>query len=172
VPSSRYNVIPFVLDKVIAIQPKSILDIGIGFGKYGVLFREYLDVWKVDQPYHNRSVQIDGVEAFEEYRNPIWDIYDKVYVNDVMGILDELAKTTYDLVFLGDVIEHFSLEDAMKLLSTLRFKKIIIVTPYKVYRQDAVYGNKYEIHKSALTGKELKDMQLHIIGNQQIFFNQ
>ena len=34
-----------VLNLVTEQKPKTILDVGIGYGKYGVLFREYLDIW-------------------------------------------------------------------------------------------------------------------------------
>jgi hypothetical protein len=37
--------IPFVVSELQRLQPQSILDVGMGFGKWGVLAREYLDVW-------------------------------------------------------------------------------------------------------------------------------
>ena len=43
-PSSRPNTIPTVIHLVKQFQPKSILDVGIGFGKWGHLFREYTDI--------------------------------------------------------------------------------------------------------------------------------
>ena len=43
-PSSRPNTIPTVIHLVRQIKPKSILDVGVGFGKWGHLFREYTDI--------------------------------------------------------------------------------------------------------------------------------
>lgn len=169
-PSSRCDVIPFVLSTVSAIQPKSILDIGIGFGKYGVLFREYLDVWKVETSYHNRSVRIDGVEVCSAYENPVWAVYDNIYKENVLDILDKLKETQYDLVFLGDVIEHFDKEDGQKILDELSYKHIIIVTPLIVSEQAAVYNNKFETHKSSWKHQHLAQLELKIIGNQQVFY--
>ena len=37
-PSSRYDLIPLVLNIVTSQNPSSILDIGIGYGKYGAFF--------------------------------------------------------------------------------------------------------------------------------------
>ncbi len=43
-PSSRPNTIPTVIHLVRQLKPKSILDVGVGFGKWGHLFREYTDI--------------------------------------------------------------------------------------------------------------------------------
>ena len=169
-PSSRYQVIPLVLDLVVSIQPKSILDIGVGYGKYGVLFREYLDVWKTDKPFQNRVTRIDGVEAFAEYENSVWKAYDIVHVGDVTTLLPELTKVKYDLLFMGDVIEHFEKEEAKKLLGALNYNHIIIVTPFQVLKQEAVYDNTYEIHKSEWKHQDFPDLELKVIGNQQVFY--
>ena len=53
-----------------ALQPRSILDVGCGFGKYGMLLREYLDVWHERYDKERWQVRIVGIEAFEQYRNP------------------------------------------------------------------------------------------------------
>ena len=39
------------MDIIIALKPFSVLDIGSGFGKYGVLCREYLELWDGRQEY-------------------------------------------------------------------------------------------------------------------------
>jgi hypothetical protein len=167
-PSSRFNVIPLVLSLVVKYKPESILDIGIGFGKYGVLFREYLDIWTVDKPYDKRITNIIGVEAFPQYENPVWQIYDQVIVEDIRKIADTLPA--FDLVFMGDVIEHFSKEDGRTLLEELKYKHIIIVTPKDVLEQEAVYGNDFEIHKSKWTEEDFPGLKHILVKNQQIFF--
>jgi hypothetical protein len=43
-PSSRPTTIPVVIHLLRQIRPRSILDVGIGFGKWGHLFREYTDI--------------------------------------------------------------------------------------------------------------------------------
>ena len=64
--SSNYDAIPWVLDAVREFKPQSVLDIGCGAGKYGVLFREYLDICVVGSNREKRSHKIDCVEAFEK----------------------------------------------------------------------------------------------------------
>ncbi|TES46072.1 hypothetical protein E2L07_19740 [Halalkalibacterium halodurans] len=78
-PTSWIQAIPEIMEEVERFKPNSILDIGIGFGKYGVLLRESLEL-----PYERYSksdwkVRLDGVEAFTNYKNPIHEhVYDKV----------------------------------------------------------------------------------------------
>jgi len=168
-PSSRYDVIPFVLDKVREFNPKSILDIGIGYGKWGVLFREYLDIWNTQTEYKNREVEIIGVEIYTKYCNPIWKAYDKIHKCDILTAKD-ILKQKYDLVFMGDVIEHFTKSEGLKLLSKLKYKHIIIITPNIVSDQEAVYNNSYEIHKSQWTHSDLDYLNCHLINNQQVFY--
>jgi len=172
VPSSRYDLIPKVLDIVIQQKPHSILDIGIGYGKYGMLFREYLDIWDVKTPYSERKLKLYGVEAFKEYDNPIWQVYDNVLTKDVLSILPVLSGLgKFDLLFLGDVIEHLTKEEGKKILTEIEYDKLIIITPKVVSVQDAVYGNPFEIHKSSWSEKDFPDMFKLEINNQQIFWN-
>lgn len=173
-PSSRFDSIPFVLDLVTQWRPRSILDIGVGFGKWGTLFREYLDIWRTDLPYTQKVTRIVGVEAFKEYENPVWKAYDKVIVGDVSDdrVKAELEEEKFGLLFLGDVIEHFDKEKGKELLKTLNYDKIIIVTPLHVSQQGAVYDNRFEIHKSSWKWQDLPGLQLHLIKNQQIFYGE
>lgn len=83
-PTSWYQAIPLILDKMLQEHPQSILDVGIGFGKYGVLLREALDVSREKYRKKDWTVQIDGVEAFKSYRNPIHDyIYNRIYYDSI-----------------------------------------------------------------------------------------
>lgn len=169
-PTSRYETIPFVLDLVVKYQPKSILDIGCGTGKFGMLFREYLDIWKIDKEYNKRIVNITGIEVFEEYDNPIWQVYDKVITKNVFDILPKLSKTKFDLVFMGDVIEHFTKENGFKLLCELFYKHIIIVTPLNVLKQKAVYNNEFEEHRSEWKHQDFPKLEYKLINNSQIIY--
>jgi hypothetical protein len=169
-PSSKYEIISKIVHLVNNLKPKSILDIGIGFGKYGMLFREYLDVWETKKAYNNRSVRIDGVEAFESYRNPVWDVYDNIYIGDVTEIA-EIKDTHYDLIFMCDVIEHLDKEKAIKLLHELKYNHILIVTPLRVKKQASVYGNQYENHISVWEQSDMPLWKYEVIDGIQIFRN-
>lgn len=170
-PSSRYGSIPFVLDLVIKMQPKSILDCGIGFGKWGVLFREYLDIWKVNKPFQERVTRIDGVEIFSEYENSVWKVYDNIYTGNIIDLIPELSVHKYDLLFMGDVIEHLDKEEGKNLLKELSYNHIIVITPLHVLKQETVYNNQYETHKSEWRYQDFPlDLELKLIENQQILY--
>src|SRR5215510_5091009 len=109
-PSSRPNAIPTVVHLLRQLRPNSILDVGIGFGKWGHLFREYTDILEAEheparyQREHWR-VRIDGIEGYAAYLTPMHQyLYTAIHVGDARSVLPRLDP--YDLIFLGDVLEH------------------------------------------------------------------
>jgi hypothetical protein len=149
------------MDYIIKLKPLSILDIGIGCGKYGFLCREYLDFLYCDKEHFgDRRVMIDGIEAFEPYITDVQRrIYDDIYIGDALNVVSDLTKK-YNLVLAIDVIEHFDKEQATSLLSRLKSMSnyIIISVPREFCGQEASFGNNYEIHKSSFTKKELHSL--------------
>ena len=142
---------------VVYLKPASILDIGVGFGKYGVLCREYLELWDGRGNYSEFLTRIDGVEAFKDYITPLHNfVYNRLYDEDAINIIDKI-DFAYDLVLLIDVLEHFNKEQGNSLLSKVirNNKGAIISTPKKVSNQKEAFNNKYEIHKSQWTKDEL-----------------
>ena len=116
---------------------KSVLDLGIGNGVNGCILKNYKRNWMVD-----------GVEYFENYRNPMWGVYRNVEIEDILNI--NYSKK-YDYVIMTDVIEHFPLEDALKLMDNL--KKLVkeggslyISTPAVFMEQGVFEGNEKECH--------------------------
>src|SRR5512139_1422101 len=109
-PSSRPNTIPTVINLVRQLKPRSILDVGVGFGKWGHLFREYTDILEAEHdPARYRrekwQVRIEGIEGHAAYLTPMHDfLYDQIHVGNAAVLMKGLPK--YDLVFLGDIIEH------------------------------------------------------------------
>lgn len=145
-PTSSPELITDVVKKVIELHPISILDVGIGFGKYGLLFREYLDVMYGRYERWEWNHQIDGVEIFSNY---LHDASRMVYNKIIEGnILTFRSDKRYDLIFMGDVIEHMAKDEGIRLLFRLRKDSdILLTTPNGYYVQKAYKGNKAEIHK-------------------------
>lgn len=149
-PTSWYNVIPEILSLIEKHKPRSILDIGIGFGKYGVLIREVLEL-----PYERYDKlkwqhRVEGVEVFEGYKNPLHTYaYDKVYYSNILDVIDKLPQ--YDVILLIDVLEHFTKEEGYLLLNKLleHTKNFILIsTPLYPDIQKDYEGNPHEEHKS------------------------
>src|SRR6185436_19444562 len=102
-PSSRPNTIPTVVHLVRQLQPESILDVGVGFGKWGHLFREYTDIQDSERDparYQrgNWRVRIDGIEGCAAYLTDMHRfIYNEIHLGDALEILPRLPP--YDLIF-------------------------------------------------------------------------
>lgn len=148
-PTSHLNQLNEILELLKRTNPRSVLDVGVGFGKYGLLAREYLDIRSERFDKKDWQARIDGIEAFEDYLTPIHEyIYDEVFVGNALEVLPKLA-IKYDLIFLIDVLEHFELEDGMRVLDACqeRGRNTIISTPRTVHRQGSILGNVYETHR-------------------------
>jgi hypothetical protein len=160
------------MDVVMNLNPSSILDVGAGFGKYGVLCREYLELWDGRQNYRQFLRRIDGVEAFESYITPLHRfIYDHIYVQDILLLVDKLDYR-YDLALLVDVLEHFTKADGNSLLKKMlsNNRGVLISTPKKPSNQKALFGNSYETHRARWTKQELSGFanSLFVSDNTQL----
>jgi len=154
-PTSNFRSIPYVIHLARELRPASVLDIGLGFGKYGFLLREYLDVQagQDGEPRYRKEewkVRIDGVETFADYITPLQRmIYDEIHVADVRNAIHELGA--YDLVLMCDVIEHIPKAEALNLLQAILHRcnlGVVLTTPAVHYEQGALYGNPAEQHVS------------------------
>ena len=148
-PTSFPNTITTVVQAVQALAPASVLDVGCGFGKYGLLCREYLDVWWNRYRRQDWRVRIDAVEAFELYLTPVhWYIYNNIYIGDIRDLVEKLD--TYNVVIMLDIIEHFEKEEGLELLERIKAKcgNILLSTPSVRVVTDDALGNPYQEHKS------------------------
>lgn len=151
-PSSYLENIPVVMAYLEARRPSSVLDVGVGYGKYGFLIRERLDNFKWELP-------LDGVEVFPAYldasRVDAW-LYDSMFSGEFLKLFDEIAlhaqlcrNGRYDTVLMVDVLEHFDEAMARSALScALDLGHDVIVSTPVGYAQGAVNGNEHETHRS------------------------
>jgi len=152
-PSSRPNTIPTVLHLVRQLKPQSILDVGVGFGKWGHLFREYTDILEAEHDpsryeKKNWQVQLDGIEAHAPYITPMHSfLYDTIHIGDALSLIQVLGK--YDLIFLGDMIEHLEKAQGSELIRHAlerANKAVIVTTPKYDTLQEDLCGNQFERH--------------------------
>jgi len=148
-PSSQQYQINEILELIRLTDPRSILDIGIGFGKYGFLSREYLEIWKGRYRRDEWRVRIDGVEAYSGYITPVHEtLYDTILTGNVTDVLPGIREK-YDLVLLIDVIEHFTYDEGITILNSCMKtgRNTVVSTPKDIGVQDTLCGNPYEEHK-------------------------
>lgn len=145
-PTSWNHVIPIVCDQLEKRQPATVLDIGVGRGKYGLLSREY-----------GHATTVDGVEGEPRYiTNLLKAIYDHLYVFDIRKGLTEVSKE-YDLVTFIDCIEHMSKEDGHKILQHFACP-IIVSTPLENMPQ-RIEEYPLEDHTSHWTQADFADYE-------------
>ena len=148
-PTSHPYQLNEIIELIMLTNPKRILDIGVGFGKYGYLAREYLELWDGRENYDQWTRQIDGIEVFEKYLTPVHKyIYNTIHIGNALEIVPTL-KEQYDLILVIDVLEHFDYDPGLQLLKECleRGRNVIISTPKDVAEQGAAFSNPYETHR-------------------------
>jgi len=131
--AGKANILKYILENI--KKDAKILDVGFGSGVYGKLLRSFY--------YQN----IDGLDVYgENIKEMGLDlIYNNIFIENIL----DFDFDFYDLIIMGDVLEHIDLESSKKLLSGFidgnKCNHIIVSIPYE-YEQDEVYGNKYEKH--------------------------
>ncbi len=117
-PLSIWRGLEDCLETIVERRPQSVLDAGIGFGLFGHLLRQYLDVWEGRIERSHWRVRIDGIEIDERRIQPhARYLYDHIYVGDIRVLVPQQgARTSYDVILFGDVLEHLPKADALMLL--------------------------------------------------------
>lgn len=105
-----------------------ILDVGACDGNWRRLLPEYPNM--------------DAVEAYGPNLGLLHG-YRAVYHADIR----DFAYSAYDLIILGDIIEHLTVPDAQKVLAYAagRCADMVVAVPF-LYHQGAIYGNPFEVH--------------------------
>lgn len=137
------------------LDPRSVIDLGVGHGKTGLLLREYLDIMKERYKPDEWQTKIYGIEGFEKYKNPVWEYaYDQVCVCDALQGLSELPDV--DLIMALDIWEHFDESYAARALEVCLSKAqyVLLSTPKDPLPQGEVLGNVYERHVSKWSPRE------------------
>ena len=161
-PASHYKKISIITDRIERVKDvKSILDVGIGFGKYGVILRERFDIRFKRYDESDWITIIDGVEIYSDYITPMHTyVYDTIYLGDIFELIDNLKR--YDVILMIDCLEHLSKwkgREVVRKLFTLCDKLLLFSFP-NFFRGDEGYKwpNVRERHRCLWTPKELNEL--------------
>lgn len=117
------------------IKPATVLDVGAGGGKYGSIVK----LW-------DSTAHITALEVWEPYVEmfKLRERYDEVLVTDVRTH----DNFDYDLVVLGDVLEHMSEVEAMELWKKVsaQARYAVVSIPIVHYHQGEEHGNPFQRH--------------------------
>lgn len=143
-PTSTSEGKQWTLDRIRKMNPATILDVGAGNGTYSDLARSAV-------PF----AQWDAVEIFEPYitEYELRKKYNQVFNIDIL----DFSFGLYDLIILGDVLEHMPQRDAKNLITFCkeRAKAIVVSVPIIYAPQGAVNGNEHETHQYHWTYEEM-----------------
>jgi len=126
----------------------TVLDVGVGYGERGFLIREMLDRMPGRHARAEWQACIAGLEAFEGYRSPLYGwVYDEVIYADIATYAETCPA--YDLVMMGDVIEHLTKETGLAVWRTLvaKCRKAVNATPDEIFQTDEL-DNHFDQHRS------------------------
>ena len=161
-PTSTFVHIPALVHFLRQIMPASILDVGLGNGKLGFIARDLLDVM-LGERYRKEQwqVRIDGVEVYEDYiQDHQRAIYSDIHIGDAFEVIDTLGS--YDVIILGDVLEHFDKNKALQFLAKCfdhSQEHLILCIPLgEGWTQPEIYGNSYEEHLPFWKADDFKPM--------------
>ena len=150
-PVSTSGHISYCVALILTCAPRSVLDVGCGFGLWGFLCRMYLDVMPERVQPRDWRIRIDGLELFEPYIQAHQRaLYDRISIADIR----EAAPTLdcYDLIIAGDVIEHLDKDDGRTVLRILyekAGKALLVNIPLgDGWEHGEVHGNPGELHRS------------------------
>jgi DREV methyltransferase len=114
---------------------KTVLDIGAGEGTYANIFRKN----------NIKLNKIDAIEIWSPYikKYRLNKKYNNVFINDARNWND----FNYDLIILGDVLEHMTKEEAISLWDKCKSARYAIISIPIIYcPQGTCEGNPYEEH--------------------------
>lgn len=138
--------IPDILRVVARLNPPSVLDVGAGLGKYGLLIREqYLsDKAAGGQlvPQDDLFLEACEMTPFFLQRPELSAIYDVVHGRDFREFPASALRPD-ELVLMIDVVEHYEKEEVLKWLRTIS-ERVLVSTPKEtVMYQEHFYGDPH-----------------------------
>lgn len=150
--TSSLNIVPYIIGTLKDIEFSSLLDVGTGFGKWGVLVRHHCDFSKALSPKdllkENWRIRIDGIEVFPHFVTDLHHyIYNEMYVDDIEMVIDKIGQ--YDVILMVAVLAHFPEDIGVSLLKklyNLSNKAFIITIPTIKWAQDDSFENPHEVH--------------------------
>ena len=162
VGSSNWQQIPFCVQALLDVAPSRVLDIGVGFGRWGMLVREFCEEWQGRVHRENWTVWLEGVEAFpsnvEEYHHLF---YNWIHITDALPFLRSTTDH-WDLVILGDVLQEWPKLEAQAVLelSLQAGTYVLLNLPLGPgWIQGPTYGNPYEEHRSSWSLDDLLPLE-------------
>lgn len=127
---NSFQAVELTVELIRKLQPESFLDVGVGNGKWGFLFREYTDFWAGRTLKQNWKSQIDGIEIYppivQDYQRAM---YKRIFVGNAYTLIDELHS--YDFVWAFDLLAAFEKQKGFEIIRKMREKTGILLAVWQ-----------------------------------------
>jgi hypothetical protein len=157
--TSPFKDTTYILEFINKLDPKSVLDVGAGFGRWGFLCRCHFGGGISLTVKPDQELRIDAVEAFEPNVNPAYQaVYNNTYRGDARTIIPGLG--IYDVIICSHMIEHLEKNEAWQLIDNMRAHArmaVILALPFNDPLRGPMDGNEYEAHKSVWTEADFQN---------------
>jgi SAM-dependent methyltransferase len=128
--------IPFCMDAVVGVDPEKVLDVGIGFGRWGMLLREFCEAGKNGDLSGRRRMQVVGVETLQKkVAEPARCFYDQIHLGDGVEVIERL-EDKWDLIIFDEVLQLWPGKAVDKTL-----RKALNVADYVLVSSSFLTGN-------------------------------
>lgn len=153
-PSSYVDSFAPIVKLLVERAYQNVIDIGPGWGKYGLACREYLP-----------DLQTLHAVEVKEGRLPTQDaIYDWVYTGDTRdSAYTRSFWARWELALLIDVIEHVTIDEGHELLAKIlgAGTAVLVATP-KIFIEQHDDNNPFETHVSLWAWEDFSRYRIRV----------
>ena len=156
----------WIVERLREIAPRSIVDIGCGWGRWGFLAREFCELWFHRYSRDEWKVRIDALDVNPGTWTPV-----HAYIYDSMMQADVRTWTPsqrYDVAICCDVLEHMPKEDGLKTLEKLLAwcDNVLLGIPLGAgWSRPGFDGNPYEAHVARWEAWDVSDLDHTIVAH-------
>ncbi|MCU1264369.1 MAG: hypothetical protein JWM21_687 [Acidobacteria bacterium] len=120
--------IPFCIEAIVDVSPRNVLDLGVGFGRWGLLIREFCLPGNSGDP-DEHPPRVVGIETSElDVAEHVRFFYDQIHFGGEGAVLERL-NSSWNLVIFDRVPQDWSVDVVEKILSkALELSDYVLVT--------------------------------------------
>lgn len=132
-------------------RPKSVWDIGMGYGNIGTYAKEIIS-----------DIELNGVEIWLPYlvdKRSQAKNFKRIIVADIRDLINKLWSV--DLVIAFDVIEHLERSNGVTVINYLKSitnMALLVALPIVDYPQGPLYNNEAERHLTQWKVNEMEEL--------------
>jgi SAM-dependent methyltransferase len=127
--AGSWQQIPFCIEAMVDISPLRVLDVGIGFGRWGMLIREFCGAKGNGDPTEGRSVLLVGIETLRaEVAEHARFFYDQIHFGSGIEVVERM-NDRWNLVIFGEALQDWPADVIEKAFGkALEFSDYVLVS--------------------------------------------